>query len=358
MAYEDMTYETILSRMIERVSSSYPDLDTREGSIIFNALAPAALELAVMYTELDNVLSESFVETATREYKLIACEQMGMDISVFEARGGIHLGEFDVEIPFGSRWNCGLYNYMVLEFVEQNAEGNYTYELLCETVGTEPNTLTGDLTPITDAPSELTVAKLVECLIEGENETSDEDITTAYYEFVNSTATDGNLTQYERWCSEYDGVGNSKIIPLWNGANTVKVSILSVSNRKASDELVADFQEYLDPNSEGMGNGVAPIGAIVTVTTATEIPISVSATVTMKSGYTDTSTITTALENYFSQIAYEKSIVPYMNVGAIVLGAEGVDSISNLTVNGGTSDITLGGEEIPVVGTMTWTVSG
>ena len=89
MAYENMTYEVILQRMMDRVTTQYPNLDNREGSIIFNALSPAAIELAIMYTELDNVLNESFVNTASREYILIGCEQMGMDTSIFEASAGV-----------------------------------------------------------------------------------------------------------------------------------------------------------------------------------------------------------------------------------------------------------------------------
>lgn len=350
-----MTYEVILQRMMDRVTAKYPNLDNREGSIIFNALAPAALELAVMYTELDNVLNESFVNTASRDYILIGCEQMGMDISQFNAKAGVHKGEFDVEVPIGSRWNCELFNYTVTEYIGMNGD-YYTYRMECESTGTSPNNQTGDLTPITDIPEGLTYAKVTECLIEGENESSDDEIRIAYYDFLNSAVSDGNVNQYIRWCDEYDGIGNAKIFPLWNGANTVKVSILSASNRAASDELVAEFQEYLDPNTEGMGNGVAPIGAFVTVTTATEIPISVSANVTMKSGYTDTSKITEAISEYFGDIAYEKTQVAYMTVGATILGVEGVESIDNLLVSGGTSNINLGVEEIPVIGTANWTV--
>lgn len=356
MAYENMTYEVILQRMMNRVTEQYPNLDNREGSMLFNALASAALELAIAYTEINNSRNESFVDTASREYILIGCRDMGMDIEKFEASAGTHKAKFNVEVPIGSRWNCELYNYTVTEYL--GLEDIYhAYQLKCESVGTAPNNMTGDLTPITDAPSDLSYAKLIECLIEGENETSDEDIKTAYYEFVNSTATDGNTNQYKRWCDEYEGIGNSKIFPLWNGDNTVKVSILSASNRKASDELIADFQKYLDPGVTGMGDGVAPIGAFVTVTTATELPINVAATVKMKSGYTDTTEINNALTNYFSQIAYEKSVIAYMNIGAIILGVTGVDSISNLVINGGTSDITLTDEQIPVLGTTDWTVS-
>jgi uncharacterized phage protein gp47/JayE len=358
-----MTYEVIMERLLSRVESNYPDLDRREGSIIFNALAPAAMELAMMYVELDITRSESFVNTATREYILQGCKDMGMDISIFSASVGTHKAEFDVEVPIGSRWSCDLYNYEVIELIEQNEETNYyEYKMLCESPGTEPNNVTGELTPITDTPLNLTYAKLTECLIEGENETSDEDVKSAYYEYVNSTKSDGNVNQYKQWCEEFvteegsRGIGNYKIVPLWNGANTVKVSILSSSNRIASEELIAEFQEYLDPNSEGMGNGVAPIGAIVTVTTATELPINITATVTMQSGYTDTTSINTALANYFSEIAYKKNQVAYMNVGSAILAAEGVDSVSNVTINGGTADITLSDEQIPVLGTTNWTV--
>lgn len=416
MAYETQTYEAILSRMISRVTEKYPNLDNREGSLIFDALAPAAIELAIMYTELNNVKNESFVNTATREYILISCEQMGMDISVFNASAGVHKGVFNVQVPIGSRWNCDLYNFVVTEYIGLE-DGNHAYRMRCESDGTAPNNQTGDLTPITDVPLNLTHAKLVECLIEGENETSDENIRKAYFEYVRNISTDGNVNQYYRWCNEYDGIGNAKVIPLCDGANTVKVSILSVSNRKATDELIEEFQNYLDYcidkfvgdgvkteftlkyNSRaiksikingvdqsggytysnlngmvtfdvapsdgveitiryegGMGNGVAPIGAFVTVSTATEVPISVSANIKLKDGFSDTSNIDAILQDYFSQIAYKKSTISYMTLGAAILDVEGVDSITDLLINNSTSDITLGTEEIGILGTTNWAV--
>ena len=418
MAYENMTYEVLVQRMIDRIHTSYPNLDTREGSIIFNAIAPAALELAIAYTELDNILKESFVNTATREYILLGCEQVGMDISKFDATYGTFKGEFDVEIPIGSRWNCDLYNFTVTEYISKNADDYYEYKLLCETPGTGANSLTGHLSAISDFPSTLNHAELTACLIEGENELTDDEIRTAYYDFINSTASDGNVGQYKRWCADYNGIGNYKIFPLWNGSNTVKVSILSASNGVATDELVNNFQEYLDPctidkftgdgstvvftlstipakidlvkvgtaikipttdysysngkvtftsapdnnatieirYNGGMGNGVAPIGAFVTVTTASSKPIDVSATVKLSDGYTDTSIITEGLNEYFSKIAYTTSRVALMSVGAAILDIPGVDFIVDLKLNNDTNDIILLDEEIPVMRTGTWTI--
>jgi uncharacterized phage protein gp47/JayE len=281
---------------------------------------------------------------------------MGMDITQFESKAGVHKGAFNVEVEIGSRWNCDLFNYEVTKYI--GLEDSYhCYEMQCETLGTTPNNQRGDLIAITDVPNGLEYAKLIECLIEGENITSDEDVKQAYFDYVNSVATDGNVSQYKQWCNEYDGIGNAKVFPLWNGDNTVKVSILSASNQAATPTLIEDFQNYLDPGITGMGDGAAPIGAFVTVTTATEVPINVSATVKMKAGYSDTSGIATALSKYFSEIAYEKSMLPYMNVGATILGVEGVEFISDLLVNGATEDITFGEEEIPVIGTTNWVVS-
>lgn len=350
MLYENMTYEHLLNRMINKVLEKYPNLDSREGSIIFNALAPAALELAIAYTELDNAINESFAETASREYLLRHCEQMGMDISVFDASAGVHKGVFNVEVEIGSRWNCDLYNYEVIEYLGVEDE-YHTYKLLCETEGTAPNNMVGDLTAISNIPYGLNYAVLTECLIEGENETPDETIKQEYYAYVKDIQTDGNVAQYGQWCREFPGIGNYKVFPLWNGANTVKVSILSASNEvidtTEKGNLVETFQEYLDPGTTGMGDGKAPIGAFVTVSTAKKLPIGVYVEAKLAEGYTDTSVIEDAIKNYFTEISYKKDIVSYMSLGAAILKAEGVEFITNFFVNSNIVDILLGDEEIP-----------
>jgi uncharacterized phage protein gp47/JayE len=117
------------------------------------------------------------------------------------------------------------------------------------------------------------------------------------------------------------------------------------------------MQEYFDPGVTGMGDGVAPIGAFVTVTTATEVPINVGGTVKLKDGYSDTTAIDEALEKYFSEISYNKSLISYMTVGSVILAVEGVDFVTDLVINGGTADIAIGDEEIPTVGETAWVVS-
>ena len=62
--YESITQEVILSRMLDRVRASNPEIDTREGSLIYDALAPASIELRLMYIEFDVIMNETFADSA------------------------------------------------------------------------------------------------------------------------------------------------------------------------------------------------------------------------------------------------------------------------------------------------------
>ena len=48
--FEDYTFENLIKRMLARAPK---EIDKREGSVIYDALAPAAAELAQMYIDLD-----------------------------------------------------------------------------------------------------------------------------------------------------------------------------------------------------------------------------------------------------------------------------------------------------------------
>ena len=124
--YEDITFDIILKRMLDRVSQNAKSqgftIDTREGSLIYNALAPAAIELQNMYLELDNILNESFADTQSREYLIKRCAERG--INVKEATKAIRRGVFNIDVPIGSRFSLNLLNYVV---IEKNAEMDCEY---------------------------------------------------------------------------------------------------------------------------------------------------------------------------------------------------------------------------------------
>lgn len=356
--YEDETYAIIMNRMENRVREGYPEIDYREGSMIFNALAPAAMELTILYNELDNIFKEQFIQTATRDSMLKLCEQAGLDISQFAATYCTVKAQFDAEIEVGSRWNCDLYNYIVTEFIDI-VDGKWEYYMQCETAGSAPNMTVGEITPINYVNNNLHNANIISIVATAQDEWNDEDIRSAYIEFVNNYAIDGNVAQYKKWAREYAGIGKYKVFPLWDGANTVKVSILDEDYLPCTEDFIDEFQEYLDPGITGMGDGVAPIGAFVTVSTPTTKTINVSAQVSVEEDYDSENVfamMSEVLSVYFREISYVKSTVSYMNVGAVLSEVAGVEFINNLSINNDTANIPLDDEEVPSLGTATWTL--
>lgn len=356
--FEDESYEAIIARMQARVAEKYPEFDYREGSMIFNAHAPAALELAILYDAVDNVYKEQFVQTASRSSLLMLCEQMGINIGQFSATYCTVKAQFDAPIDIGTRWNCDVYNYIVTEEIGIE-NGLWMYYMDCETAGSGPNMTVGEITPINYVNNNLKNAVIVEVTTTAQDEWSDDEIRSTYIDYVNDSAIDGNVAQYKAWAKAYPGIGKYKVFPLWNGANTVKVSILDEDFQPCTVDFVADFQEYMDPGVTGMGDGVAPIGAFVTISTPTTIAIDVTADVVISDDAEAAavqSMMSETLEVYFREISFDKSVVSYMSVGAILSDVDGVDFINNLRLNNGTSNITLASEQVPVVGTATWNV--
>ena len=112
MDYSSMTYEVILQRMLDRVPDN---MDKREGSIIYDALAPAARELADLYAEFGEIETESYADTASREYLIKRAAERG--ITPHPATNAIVKGVFtptDIEIPIGTRFNSDNLNYIVI----------------------------------------------------------------------------------------------------------------------------------------------------------------------------------------------------------------------------------------------------
>ena len=353
--FEDKTFENILSDMLDYVSSRHPDLDISTGSIIYTALAPIAMELEGAYHEMDMVLEETFLETASLEYLTKHGDQMG--VSLIEATYGHYEGEFDVDLEIGSRFNLDKFNYTVVEKIQDgdSIDHPYKFELVCETAGSEPNGYLGDLTPITYVRG-LTHAKLTNQLVYGEDE---EDVESYRYRIqlhVTNPPSNANISQYNEWLDNYYGIGKYRVTPCWNGGNTVLITILNVQNTAADEDLINEVQNYFDPPNDeidddtssetypqgrGMGNGEAPIGAIVTVDTVIEVPVEIECRLKLKDGHNSTLAIQEAVDEYLISGALERTSVDYMALSAIIYNTGDVEDILelNITLKGTTMSL-------------------
>lgn len=328
-------------------------MDKREGSIIYDALAPAAIELQLMYIELDIILTETFGDTASREYLIRRAAERG--IIPTEATYAILKGEFNMDVPIGSRFSCSDLNYITTEKV---ADGQF--KMQCESLGVIGNKNFGDLIPI-DYIEGLESAQLTELLIPGEDDEETESIRSRYFESFDTKAYGGNKKDYIQKTNAIPGVGSTKVTPIWQGGGTVKLTILNSEFDKASSTLIEAVQEEIDPTKDGSGLGVAPIGHVVTVDTATEIEINVSTSITFEEGYSfngQKQKITDAISDYLLELRktwadQTSTVVRVSQIETRIMSLEGVVDITNTKLNNSTSNLVLGTYEIPVIGGVT-----
>lgn len=216
---DQMTFEYILGRMLDRVPDT---VDKREGSVIYDALAPAAAELAKTYMELDVVMDETFVDTASLQYLILRCKERGI-----EAQGetaAIIQGTFtpaELELTAGTRFNCDEVNYAITEKISAGV-----YRLQAETLGTAGNKYSGTLLPI-ETVNGLQTAEITGVLIPGEDGDTTDTLREKYYASIDGEAFGGNVADYKEKVNAIPGVGGVKVHPVWNGGGTVKLVIIA-----------------------------------------------------------------------------------------------------------------------------------
>ncbi|MDE7322771.1 MAG: baseplate J/gp47 family protein [Lachnospiraceae bacterium] len=394
--YEDITYEKILDRMLARVPDKF---DKREGSVIWDTHSPTAIELQILYIELDRVLRETYGDTASREFLILRCRERG--IVPHGAEKTVLKGEFvptDIDVS-GQRFNIGALNYTVTERI---ADGEY--RVVCETAGKAGNQFLGAMTPM-EYIRGLKTAELTEILIPGEDEEDTEDLRQRYFASFDENAFGGNRSDYLEKTNAIPGVGRTKVTRIWNSAispadmmpkqsverwyndikgtlddevqswldvvfhaakqkklttgGTVLLTIINSEFGAASDTLVQTVQTIIDPEENaGEGYGIAPIGHVVKVESAVAREICVCADIIFDIGYgwdNLQNSIEEAVSSYLMELrkAWADASVLIVRVSQIenrILSIAGIIDIRDTCLNGSAENLILKKNEIPVFG--------
>lgn len=353
--YDHFTFENLMERMLERIDDK---LDKREGSIIWDALAPAALELEALYIELDYILRNSFATAADREWLVERARER--DIHPKEASSSLIKAKFNREIPLGHRFNYEKINFFVSQFLEDK-DGEYFYKLTCEQVGKMGNVYSGKLTPI-DFISNLNKAEIVELLIPGEDEEDTEDFRKRYFEEIKRNDYGGNISDYKKKVKSIKGIGGLKVYPVWNGGGTVKLVIINSEFKSPTKEMVGEVQEIMDPiPKHQLGLGVAPIGHYVTVEAVKEEKINIKLNLTFSQGKSYSileEKIKGEINTYFLELAKnwenkEALIVRVSQLESRLLSIEGIEDIEKTLINNSLENYKLDKDSIPILGDVT-----
>ena len=196
-----------------------------------------------------------------------------------------------------------------------------------------------------------------EATVGGYDVESDDQYRDRYYFRLRTPVNGVNKNQYMEWAMNVDGVGGAKCIPIWNGINTVKVIIVGNDFQTADAKLIKSVQDYIDPNVNGDGSGVATIGAVCTVASATQVPITVAVT----GAKFNTSSIDVVKQNvvkslvkYAKGTVFTTNLVSLPQVSSVILTTEGVVDFNSVTINGSNAPIVIDPTSCAVISEVRW----
>lgn len=394
--FEHITYDVLLQRMLDRVSSKF---DKREGSVIWDTHSPTAIELQNLYIELENIIKEAYGGTATRKFLILRCLERG--ISPYPASKAILKGEFSpasLELV-GKRFNIEDLNYTVIEKIDAGV-----YKVECDTSGTIGNRMLGTLVPI-EYVRGLETAELTELLIPGEDEEDTEELRERYFQSFDDKAFGGNMQDYLNKVKSIPGVGAVKVTRVWNTdirpadmipcdevtewyeayiassnldikvkewlesvyvagksrklttGGTVLLTVLDSEWNPPTQTLLDYIKEMIDPDEyTGEGYGLAPIGHVVSVRGAENVPIEIQTRIMFGRNYTWEilkPEIEAVIKNYLLELRKtwgdtKRISVRVSQIESRLLDIDGIEDIYDTVINGTAGNITLGMYEIPL----------
>lgn len=337
MMFSDKTYENILSHMLERVGA---DVDKREGSVIYDALAPCAYELAQTYYNLNQFLDLVFGDTASGEYLDRVVADYGMSRKA--ATHAVRKVETNGIVNIGTRWGINDTTYKITEMTATNV-----YSAICEQEGDLGNLYDGALENIDNLAG--VTAVLTDVITSGADEETDDNLRSRFYAKVQAPSTSGNADHYKEWALKVQGTGNAKVLPLWDGAGTVKVLVVD-SNMEIDERLPNSVAAFIET--------VRPIGAAVTVQSPDCVPLTISANIWLDGSrnFNDVqASFRITVTEYLNSLVFNTYSVSHAKVGSLLLDTSGVKDYDSLLVNGGMANITIGETQIPTVGMISLT---
>lgn len=334
--YSQQTYEVIKNRTLDNINL---DLDKREGSILNTFASANAMSLAKAYIDMGDIISLGFIEDTFDEF----LDKRVNEFGVYRKEGSKATGEIKVAgkegtvLENGTSFLCNDLKFIMLNDVTIG-ESDDICHVEAEEVGYKYNLSSNSNFTLTEANNNIENLTNEKDFTGGVDVETDEDLRKRFVKVVNNPSTSGNKNHYEEWALEVNGVGRAIVYPLWNGNGTVKVMIVGNDNKPVLEGVVSECKAHIEANM--------PIGCQLTVTTPTNLDITIASNIEIKEGY-EVEEIKQEFESKLNE--YIKSVtteLTYAKVYGLLANIIGVEDITSLTVNGDTQNITIAEDKI------------
>ena len=406
-------FSVIFNRMMARASD---DRDKRSGAIIYDTLAPTAMELSEFLLVLRVFADQMSIMSASGRNLDDWAENFG--ITRYSAVAAVRLTEFAdsagelFDPPLGSRFSPpNIAGGLAFALTEMHEPGIGRLE--CEVPGESGNEYSGLLLPLATV-NNLGTALMLGTYRPGQNRETDTALRKRLIDHIRRKAFGGNVADYKRFVRDIAGVGDVKVFPVWNNkispsmlmpppgfwewaaeadgmpaealeyirfmaecaergvistGGTVLISIVDGQHKPVSAEFAELVQTEVDPVANGgEGLGTAPIGHRVTVVTPETLEIDISADLYIRPGFTVTQVqgpVEEAIDDYIAEVreAWADSDNLRVFTSRVITamhGVQGIENVSDVALNGDSAYVsipqTVDLQQVPVLGKVELTV--
>jgi uncharacterized phage protein gp47/JayE len=344
--------EAILSEMLADIDDKY---DKSKGSFAYDVLSAGANKFAHYDESIDTMVERRFATTATgKDLQYVVVDHGIIPKTSTKSNGPVTItGIVGSLITKGEMVSADAVKFKFIQDSIIPASGTIDVMVECEIYGTKGNVPIGAIRFFPKTLQGLQTITNKTAFTNGYDGEEDPELKERFFEKVQEPATSGNEAEYKAWAKSITGVSDAKVIPIWdksngkNGAGTVKVIIINSDKRAADQTLIDSVKTYIE--------SVRPVGATVTIESAAELLINVSATLILAPGQVldnVKTVVETNITNYLKTIAFKQSFVSFAAISSIIFNSQGVTDVSNLNLNGGVANVQIENEQVAVLGSV------
>jgi len=349
--FEQFNAENILADLIARVPT---DLDTREGSYIYDALAPAAVRMSELYKDMDlllrDVFPDSTQQTTLMERFLDTVGLVRKDAT--KASGGILMvASGTVTVPAGTLFstevlaNSGERPVFFVAVADTTITGTGNIAVEARDAGASGNVFSYTVTLVQSPISGVVNVTNPAAFSGGSDQESLESMRARYIDAVRNPKPYGRPQDFINWAKAVSGVGGAFVFPRWRGLGTVKVVVTDPNGGAVSSPVLDQVAAYLEIRKVA--------GIEVSVFTVANVSIDLTISISISSGQIISEVRQRVVDNlntYFLGVAVGGT-VRRSGISNAIFSASGV---ADFTLISPAENILLDSEQSARLGAVTW----
>ena len=337
------------------------DIDKSQGQHPYNYTRPTAMIASELCQQtLPEIIKLIFPMYAYGEWLDYHAQMRGISRRPATASSGtLQLAVTkNTNIPVGSQFSTASVDgqpSVVFETTQGKLnlpEGTTEVPVKCTQTGTVGNVIAGTVIFKLSQLSGVTAVTNPEAITGGTEEEDDDSLRARIVSLDQSQSVSyvGSVADYKRWSLEVPGVGGVTVIPAQDDSGLVTLVITDSNGDPANEEICQNVYDYIMSPADPELRLTAP-NVKLNVIPPTITELSISATVEVGTGSSLDAIKTALIEAVQAYLGTARSDgeVRYTQIGKILAGIPGVYDYDVLTLNSGTTNISITNTQLPQV---------